>query len=405
MFFKYNNMNNNHNSRRNHHTNENNKNNDRYNLRYKQGNPNGNCYDLNVSKQLLNYIYSSVELSKYKYTILKTESDLHMLDVKKYKVSSNFNGINYLLLFVKIKDKKYSCLIDRRKLSYNLCQTDYNSLRIMNVRVALDESIYNGTIIDGTYVAAKKMFVISDCYRFRGKDMTNDQLPIKLININSYLDANYKSENIVNTINLCVNKIYDLSETEKLITSEIPKAKNVQIRGLVFHPIVSSTKLIFLFNNSCNTGNTVDNNNYSYIHNTKTNTTNKKNITYACKTDKDIIMTLQIKNTSIIDVYKLYAVELVNKQEPKINNKSVYKIKKLGMAYIPTKECSHMCRSLFIDNNMESNKKRILVKCKFDKNKNKWIPLEQDTKLQRPSSIDEIETYMDIIEDTDSDSD
>lgn len=384
------------------------------NTRHRTGN--GNNYNLDVSKQLLNYIYSSVEMSKYKYNILKTEDDLHMLDIQKYKVSANYNGINCLLLFVKIRDKKYSCLIDRRKLSYNLSQIDYDALKIINVRVALDETIYNGTIIDGTYIMqnGKKKFIISDCYRFRGQDMTNDKISIKLLNMKTYLDMNYKPSNIINTVDLIMNKIYELDETEKLITSEIPKSKNMQIRGLVFHPILSGTKLIFLFNNThVSPNDNVDKNNYAYIHNNnKNNVTeksndNKKNISYVCKTDENIFMTLQIKNTAIIDVYKLYAVEQIDGSSLG-KTKPVYRTKKLGNAYIPTIECSHMCKTLFLDNGVGSAsnaKSRILVKCKFDKDKNKWIPVEQELNQQRPSSIDQLEKYMDIIEDVDSNSD
>lgn len=386
-------------------------NNQAYNLRYKQGNQNGNNYNLDISKQLLNYIYSSVEMSKYKYNMLKTEDDLHMLDVQKYKVSPNYNGINCLLLFVKIRDKKYSCLIDRRKLSYNLSQIDYDALKIINIRVALDETIYNGTIIDGTYITqnAKKKFIISDCYRFRGQNMTDEQLPIKLLNIKTYLELNYKPDNIINTIDLHINTVYNLDETEKLITNEIPKAKNMQVRGLVFHPILSGTKLIFLFNNSHTvTNDNNDKNNYTFIHKNNTiekTSETKKNVSYVCKTDEDIFMTLQIKNTATVDVYKLYAVEQVDGSSIG-KKKPIYKTKKLGIAYIPTIECSHMCRTLFIDDGSNSNtKKRVFVKCKFDKYKNKWTPVEQELNKQRPSTMEELEKYMDIIEDTDSDSD
>jgi len=374
----------------------------------RNNNDNNKNYDSNITRQLVNYIYSSVEVSKYKYYVLKTEEDLQMLDVQKCKVSANYTGASCLLLFIKIKDKNYSCLIDRKKLSYNLSQIDYDSLRILNVRVALDQTIYDGSIFDGTYIThgTKKTFVISDCYRFRGNDMTHDQLPIKLLNIKSYMDATYKTNNIINTIDLCINKIYELGETEKLITTEIPKAKNMQIRGLVFHPTLSGTKLIFLFNNNQTNG--TDNNNYAYINLNKNKNDNKndnkKQISYICKTKDEIFVTLEIKNTSIIDVYKLYAVEEITNND-KLNKKVIYKIKKLGIAYIPTKDCSHMCRSLFLDISVIPDvKTRILVKCKFDQNKSKWIPVEKETIQRRPSSVEEIEKFMDVIEDTNSDS-
>jgi hypothetical protein len=65
-----------------------------------------------------------------------------------------------------------------------------------------------------------------------------------------------------------------------------------------------------------------------------------------------------------------------------------------------------MCRSLFLDNDVDSNTKtRVLVKCKFDQNKNKWTPVKQELEEHRPSSVEEIEKFMDVIEDVNSDSD
>ncbi len=371
--------------------------------------------------QLIEYIYSSTELSRFKYKILEVEDDLQQLDVNKYIVSANFTGPNCLLVFIKIKDKFYSHLIDRKTLSYNPSQINLNNLKTIRVRVALEQKIYDGTIFDGILIQnnGNKTFIITDCYYLRGKNLCNDQLTYKLINIKSYLDANYDSESKLNTINLNVNKTYDLSNISTLINIDIPKtkttSKNFQIRGITFHPLVSGTKLIYLFGNETKSNNqpinqsnnqsnnqpnnqSINQSNNQSINQSNNQSINqikkKVNISYICKTNEPIYAILEIKKTETIDVYKLFAVEKCIR-----DNKTVLKSKKMGIAYIPTDKCSNMCKIL-----INSNNPRILMKCQFIQSKNKWMPVEQDLEHKIPSYVVDIEKNMEIIEEAESDS-
>lgn len=363
-------------------------------------------------QQIINYIYSVIEVSRYKYKVLEVEDDLQLLDVNKYVVSANFTGPNCLLVFIKIKDKFYSHLIDRKTLSYNPSQIKLDNLKTTRVRVALDQSIYDGSIFDGILLqqGSSRTFVITDCYYFRGKNLSDDQLVYKLINVKSYLEANYKSDNIINTLKLSVNKIYELSDISTLITNDIPKTKNINIRGITFHPIISGTKLIYLFGNEAKTTNNTFQLNQKQYHvpinsvgkqsansgtdQQETHPKHKTTVTYVCKTDQPIFATLEIRKTETVDVYKLYSVEKCTK-----NNKTVLKSKKMGIAYIPTEKCSRTCKNL-----ISSDNSRILMKCQFIQDKNKWMPIEQDSISKIPTFITDIEKNMDIIEDTCSDS-
>lgn len=396
--------------------------------KYIQGrNQNQNNFDndLEQKQQIIQYLYSAIEIAKYKYKILELEEDLQMLDVDKYVVSANFTGPNCLLVFIKIKDKFHSVLIDRKTLSYNPAQINYENLKTNRIRVALDQSIYDGTIFDGILIqqGVNRTFIITDCYYFRGKNLSDEQLIYKLINIRSYLDANYKSDNILNTIKLNVNKIYELPELKTLLSTDIPKTKNMNIRGLTFYPVISGTKLIYLFGNETkastdtirhnapmqnNQRDPPMQNNYSvnkFSQPSKTNQPNKTTqigsksqpkttVTYICKTNEPIFATLEIKKTETIDVYKLYAVEKIIK-----DNKTVLRSKKMGIAYIPTEKCSRTCRQL---TNVSGS--RVLVKCQFIQDKNKWLPLEQDMASKIPTFVSDIEKNMDILEDVYSDS-
>jgi hypothetical protein len=383
-----------------------------------------NFYNDEYKQQLIDYIYSTIDISRFKYKILVQNEDLQQLDVQKYKVSANFTGPNCLLIFIKIKDKYFSCLLNRKTLSYNPSQINMSTLSITKIRVALDESIYSGSIFDGIYTP-QKTFIITDCYYFRGKDLTSEQLMYKLINVRSYLDATYKQDNTMNTIKLNVNKLYDLSEIDKLLNDDIPKTKNMEIRGLTFHPDLSGTKLIFIFSEFDKDGKShmqshvqshmqsqnqpsiqrrqfMQNSNLKQNNNEdKNNEQNEKKkkvtINYICKTNEPVFAVLEMRKTNIPDVYKLYAVEKTQK-----DGRPIYKSKKLGMADIATTKCSHMCRNIMGSAKPSS---RIYFNCKFIQDKNKWAPIDQNITSKMPTSIHEIETYMDLVENECSDSD
>ena len=72
----------------------------------------------------------------------------------------------------------------------------------------------------------------------------------------------------------------------------------------------------------------------------------------------------------------------------------------MGIAYIPTKDISLKCKDIF-NKNING---RALFTCKFDDNKNKWIPVDQIKNLKIPNKINEIEMKLEVIEETDSDS-
>ena len=73
-----------------------------------------------------------------------------------------------------------------------------------------------------------------------------------------------------------------------------------------------------------------------------------------------------MKKTSIHDVYKLYGI-FVNKQ----GNNNIYIKKKIGYAYIPTYTLSIKCKLYFL------NRESIIMSCKFNTSKNKWIPVDE----------------------------
>jgi hypothetical protein len=71
---------------------------------YKSNNYNSN-YEYHDIQKIIDYIYSTTEISRFKYKILEYENDLNILTTQKYYISANFSGTSSLLVFIKILDK------------------------------------------------------------------------------------------------------------------------------------------------------------------------------------------------------------------------------------------------------------------------------------------------------------
>ena len=396
---KYSNNNNNNN-----YSNNNNNNN------YNNKNESFNYYDLSEKKLLIDYIYSKIDISKFKYKLLENYSDLASFQDSKFYVSANFSGSNCLLVFCKLKNKNYSFLVDRKTLSFNSEQIKYENVNLTPVNIKLDNSIYNGTIIDGIFIKhdkkREKFYVITDLYFFRGVSTEKDKINMKLSNIETYLDYNMEScKNLI----LTINKVYELSSIDKLVNEDIKKTHDFHVRGLSFYPEISGTKLIYVFNDDkdkkvLNKTHDIKESNKDMIAPTK-NLANseviesKKTVMkYIAKSEyknKEISFIIELRKTEISDVYKIFVVEEVEKED-----KIILKSKKMGIAYIPTKDCSLKCKEVF----SKGVNNRALFKCTFDTLKNKWIPIEEVKNVKIPSTIDEIEKKLELVEETDSES-
>ena len=106
---------------------------------------------------------------------------------------------------------------------------------------------------------------------------------------------------------------------------------------------------------------------------------------------------MELRKTSSPDVYNVFCAD-----KEIVNGKNCIKLKKLGIALIPDKDCSTMCKTLF---NSKINN-RALMKCKFNSDKNKWIPLhEEDKNIRFPTFLNNIEENLELILESDSDED
>lgn len=377
-------------------------------------------------KDLYNYITKQLDIFHYKYKLIEYMDELEVLKKEKYFMSANYLGINSLLIFVKINDKYYSVLIDRKTIARPNINIEDISLIPFNIR--LNKSIYDGSILDGISMVNKatkeRVFLATDIYYLRGKDLRQDSLKNKLLNLGVYLkNVLNESQNESNQrgAKIEINKIYKFSELDKL-DEDMNRSSYYEFKGYSFYPEVSGLKLVLLnsnteapvnknmFNKNViinpeeinliqeSSGNKPNLQNKEVLNNFKSNLpeiNNIKNTTsttitikYYPKTEERIFATLEMRKTVYTEVYTLHYL-IVDQS----NGLKVYKIKTLGNAYIPDQECSLMCKNII---GSKKNDKA-LMRCEFNINKNKWVPLHEEKENKFPNTLQEIEKYIDII--------
>lgn len=390
-------------------------------IRIHKNNSNYNNNDLNfgsnqLKDQLVNYIYKTIELSRFNYAQLEFESELCRLVSQKYFVSVNFSGSNCLLVFTKIKGSYHSFLVERSTLSYNPQKVRMQNVKITNVKVKLNVDIYDGTIFDGTFIQNKKIFVITDVFTFKGQDQTKSKIDSKLLNVMTYLKSNYDDSSAEDDLILTVNKLYPISETNVVHDKVIPKEKNFVIRSICFYPEISGTKLIFQFSNQ--TKSTISDDmrggynregSYREVGNTQgidkevmrekkidlqhqinlqVSNPHKpkkiKKIAYVPKKNKkDTDYIFEMVKTDTSDVYILNVRKPV-KEGP--DDKVLVKRKKIGIAYIPNSDRTKWCKQLMKENEYGNP----FVHCKFHKGVQKWEPILL-SKVQKASLFEEFD--------------
>ena len=346
--------------------------------------------ELNQIKiHLLDFLYNKIEVNEHKYTIIKNIGDVYDLKSKKYYVSGNSCGINSFIIFMKKDNNYYSYLIDRRSISYNRQSLKKSSVRISEIKLAVDLKMYDGTIMDGIIIdndnnivsskntvnSNKLTFMISDVFMINGKSIINMDYKQKMFFVSTILNKTIETTNKTNNIDIICSRPYELNQMKSMFLELSNNIKNHNIKGITYYPQYSGTKLIYIFDkqdekykNSLLNGEHINNeiNICDENENNIDDNLDKKIIYKFELTDleciDDINLNLEMIKTTISDVYKLYAIF-------NFNNKFIKK--KIGVAYIPTYILSLKCKILFC------NKDSIIMNCKFNSYKNKWIPIDE----------------------------
>ncbi len=314
--------------------------------------------DLDLKTKIIDYIFSIIELSKYRYNMLENIQQLNFLKMNEHYVSPNFKGFNYFLLFYKFKDNiqknkesSYCIAIDKKNLSYHKKSIDIKKVFMFRIKIFASSSIFMGSLFDAKLI--KDIMLVKDCYYLMGNNICEMEMNEKMIYLDSII-ANQFHKDYCPNFKLKINKLYKYNMLEEIVKKVIPNCE-LEITGLIFYPFKSGVSYIFTektigdkqpFNQ--NNTKIVSNDSYNMIHQIKEFLTNR---TYSYEIN-GVKKQLIVEPTSITDVYNLYEINDNNK---------------IGIAHIPNYKVSTYCR--------ENIKDKIKCLCIFNKQYNKWIPL------------------------------
>ena len=370
-------------------------------------------------KQIGNYSIPS----KY-YTFLN-KRNLYEIKDGDFLVSLSSYGKKFIIYLMKMNNKKYSILINKKNEVMIHCQYMFH------------QSLYDGTLFDGELVKNednKWIFIINDIPYYKGENIITKSFEERQEILDNILENEYmKSEgdNIIHGTHVLgmtyiTKKIYFPYENMEDMCKRFRESLKYKSSGIYFKNIYNySDNYLYLFpecrtdhqvlqrdnvettltTTTSTTNKTIKNNDVEddifgdvEVETTTTSTTNKKMV------DKDVLVKQKtcdflIKPTIKPEVYELYC-------------RSVDRhIERYSYAGIPNMETSLFVKNLVKDveydmdltTYMNSNK-RVYVKCKFNKITKKWIPIERAEQMDHHNNINKIQVILDNA-DSDSESD
>lgn len=329
-------------------------------------------------KIIIEYLYSNLDLSNYRYNLLNSIERLEYLQNTEHYISPNFKGQNYLLILLKInknninnQNSLISCLIDRKTLSYHKSNLDINNIKMLNFDMIFPESLYNGTIFDGKIIQNNDnnnniTFLIQDCYYYKGYNMLTMNMISKFNEINNIIT----SIQLPSNIKLICNTLYNYEDIKNIINNL--NSNKYPTNGLIFYPKLSGINFLYIekkmINKNISNNLIIESNNINLSNNT------------IIPNDSIIQLNYNIIN-NYVDTLKtrVYSYEICTKKKNlwlcKTSIVDVYDIseneysEKIDIATIPSMKLSIMCNELIKDNPVQ-------FECVFYDKFNKWIPIK-----------------------------
>jgi len=289
-----------------------------------------------IKKALIDYIYKTIQLSKYKLKPIENEDDLKIMKEREHYVAPHYMGYNYLLVFIRHNFTNHSYFVNRRDLKFKKEHVHLEEIELKDTTLTAHVDIYDGTIIDGLFLN-KNSFLITDSFSLAGESLCGEDMKNKLLKVSQYFDSFVDCK--YSDIEFHFNKLYKYYDMKNLVYNVMTK-EEWNTKGVIFYPVKSGIKLFFYFT-------------MESIKNTK----------YAI---------FEVRKTEIPDVYDLYLYD----------KKSV--LKKFGIAYVPSQQISHHCKKIF----EAEQKKNINMKCRYSLEHNKWIP--EEIAKKKPDTQDTI---------------
>lgn len=315
--------------------------------------------ELKLKQITIDHLYSSIALSKYRYTILNSIEKLKFLQSNEHYVSPNFRGNNYLLLMFMHNGKKYCMAIERRKLSYHKNQIDMKNIQVIQIKMNVPEIIFRGTIFEGKIFQTKPnnkyVFLIQDCFYLIGNKMLEMEMSQKITHLDNIIKSHFNNIYCTN-FEFKLNKLYKYEQLETLINN-LPKL-SIGTNGLIFYPKYSGLVNIYTENKNDKikidseklNNNIIEQKSYNIICNF---VDFLKSRTYSYESG-DKTKVLWLSRTLIPDVYDV--VENIKNE-------------KQGIAMIPNLKISQMCDDIIKDEPVQ-------FICIFSNKFKKWIPIK-----------------------------
>jgi len=309
-----------------------------------------------VKSKVIDYLYNTLNLSKYRYVMLNNIQKLKFLQETEHYVSPNYKGHSYFLIFMTIQNRQFCVLLDRKKLSYHKNQVDLHHLYITKVIVNTNSNMFSGSIFEGKIVQKDNnyCFLIQDCFCLMNKKLIDMEVNQKMLYLNDIVKENLAGNSVCNNFSFKLNKLYKYDELEKLVNDIIPNC-GINSNGLIFYPKISGIVVLYIdkkvekIDIESKQEEKVITRSFDIIYNFK-DFLNSRTYSYEKEQKKKILL---IKKTDIPDVYNLYE----KKDNPKI-----------GIAHIPNLKISHYCLKNIGNDLIQCN-------CVFSNKFQKWIPI------------------------------
>ena len=296
-----------------------------------------------------------IDINK-KYAYILNNKSIYFLEKTQHIMSIKSSGTNYYLYFTCINNINYCFFIDRK------IKSGYTYPRIISVKYAFDDSIFQDTLLDGELVRDSNdndawIFLITDILVHKGKKL-NCNIVNRFNLLYDMLTNDYNKNHDLDICPIIVKKLFLYKDYDELITKFIPSLP-YKTNGIYFNSLnTKHANQLYLFKNS------KENNNPKYKSKSSFNTTNINNNTnnnvnsnYKDNTKTNIV--LKIKQTEKSDIYDFYCK---NRDEEK----------NIGIACIPNLRTSKLVRAMFIK---EEDKNNIYVNCKYNEKFKKYEPI------------------------------
>ena len=200
---------------------------------------------------------------------------------------------------------------------------------------------------------------INDTYAQFGKNMKKTIIIDRINMITDVVTNKYTENNFSNTCPLFVKKYFDYKDIQHAC-NEFGPSLGYDIRGIYFVPLrVDYSKVLYVFKHGLDKRSKVNKDDIKPdVIDNKANTTKVAKATKATKATNDT-KCFRIMKTMKPDVYELYLSDGDN-------------LVKKGIALVQTIELSHLLLSIFANTSYDTE---ILVKCLYNDNFNKWVPI------------------------------